>query len=134
MNQTRRNFLKHAFLSLGTLPVLANATGSLFAATNDAPTPAERNAMRKTALAVMNAHSIPGLSMSIARHGNIVYEEALGFADSQGKITPSNLFRIASVSKPITSVAVFTLTERGRISLEDFVFGQRACGDSKKIV
>jgi CubicO group peptidase (beta-lactamase class C family) len=36
---------------------------------------------------------------------------------------PSHLFRIASVSKPITSVAVFSLIEQGRLNLGDRVFG-----------
>jgi hypothetical protein len=38
-------------------------------------------------------------------------------------VTPAHLFRIASVSKPLTSVAVFTLIEKGRLKLEDHVFG-----------
>ena len=82
--------------------------------------------MQQMALAAMNAHSIPGLSMSIAHRGKIIYEEALGVANrnSGEKVMPSNLFRIASVSKPITSAAVFTLIELGKINLDDFVFGQ----------
>ena len=37
---------------------------------------------------------------------------------------PHNLFRIASVSKPVTSVTVFSLVEQGRIKLTDMVFGR----------
>ena len=42
------------------------------------------------------------------------------------KVTPENLFRIASVSKPITSVTIFTLIEKGRLKLSDRVFGPDA--------
>jgi CubicO group peptidase (beta-lactamase class C family) len=40
------------------------------------------------------------------------------------RITPSNLFRIASVSKPITSAAIFSLIEKGRLRTEDTIFGE----------
>lgn len=115
--------MKYAVAGLGALPVLTTAA---CLTTSDSPSPAERSAMQQTALAVMREHAIPGLSMSIARHGKIVYEEALGFANRESgeKVAPSSLFRIASVSKPITSAAVFTLVELGRIDLENFVFGQ----------
>jgi CubicO group peptidase (beta-lactamase class C family) len=39
------------------------------------------------------------------------------------KVTPTHLFRIASVSKPITSVAIFSLLEQDRLTLADQVFG-----------
>jgi len=38
-------------------------------------------------------------------------------------VTPTHLFRIASVSKPITSVAIFSLLEQDRLTLADKVFG-----------
>lgn len=123
MIHNRRDFLKYTLLGLGTAPFWANA--SLAEAIDDAPTPAERAAMQQTAAAVMKAHAIPGLSIAIARQGKLVYEEALGMANREAgeKLTPSHLFRIASVSKPITSVAVFTLIEQGKIGLEDVIFG-----------
>jgi len=40
--------------------------------------------------------------------------------------TPAHRFRIASVIKPITSVAIFSLIEAGRIRLTDRVFGPGA--------
>jgi len=75
--------------------------------------------------AFMTAHGVPGLSLAIARNGEMAYAKGYGFADrsSGEKVKPSSLFRIASVSKPITSVALFTLIEQGRLNLGDFVFG-----------
>jgi CubicO group peptidase (beta-lactamase class C family) len=46
-------------------------------------------------------------------------------ADRQhaGQVDTSSLFRIASVTKPITSVTIFTLIEKGKLNLSDKVFG-----------
>jgi CubicO group peptidase (beta-lactamase class C family) len=54
-----------------------------------------------------------------------VLHRAYGLADRDKgeKVTPAHLFRIASVSKPITSVTVFQLIEQGKLRLEDAVFG-----------
>jgi CubicO group peptidase (beta-lactamase class C family) len=67
----------------------------------------------------------PALSVSIVRDSKFVYEHAWGVADSKQHIESSNtsLFRIASVTKPITSVAIFTLLEQGKLNLNDKVFG-----------
>ncbi|MDR3702744.1 MAG: serine hydrolase [Candidatus Sulfopaludibacter sp.] len=70
---------------------------------------------------------LPGLSVAMARHGKMVFQQAFGWAgrDAREKLTPQHRFRIASVSKPITSVALFTLIEAGRLRLDDTVFGPR---------
>src|SRR5262249_10283451 len=53
------------------------------------------------------------------------YEEAFGFADLDARtaLSPAHRFRIASISKPITSVAIFKLIEQGKLALADRVFG-----------
>lgn len=86
----------------------------------------ERTAMQSVAEAFMTKFSVPGLSVAIARQGVLVYNEAFGLADREQRqaLTPSHLFRIASVSKPITSVGIFTLIEKGKINLQDTVFGR----------
>ena len=68
---------------------------------------------------------LPGLSVAMARNGKMVFERGFGWADRDGgeKLTPEHRFRIASISKPITSVALFTLIEAGRLRLDDRVFG-----------
>jgi CubicO group peptidase (beta-lactamase class C family) len=77
--------------------------------------------------AFMSAHSVPGLSVAVARGGEVLYERGFGFSD-RGKhesVTPTHQFRIASVSKPITSVTLLRLMEEKRLTLEDTVFGGR---------
>ena len=65
--------------------------------------------------------AIPGAVVLIARNGKIAYFEAFGFQDRESKkpMTTDAIFRIASMSKPITSVAVMMLVEEGKIQLLD---------------
>jgi CubicO group peptidase (beta-lactamase class C family) len=93
-----------------------------------APAPAEQNAMAVFAKDFMAKYSVPGLSVAVGHGGRIIYTDAFGVADRDNReqLTPSHLFRIASVTKPITSVAIFTLIEQGRLRLGDRVFGPGA--------
>src|SRR5947209_4848226 len=64
---------------------------------------------------------IPGAVTLLARHGKVVHCEATGMADiAAGRpLEPDAIFRIASMTKPITSVAVMMLFEEGRFLLDD---------------
>ena len=64
---------------------------------------------------------IPGAVVLIARNGKIAYLEAFGFQNRESKepMKTDAIFRIASMSKPITSVAVMMLVEEGKIQLLD---------------
>lgn len=62
---------------------------------------------------------IPGAVVLIARHGRIGYFEAFGYRDREtgAPMNRDAIFRIASMSKPVTIVAAMTLVEQGRLSL-----------------
>jgi CubicO group peptidase (beta-lactamase class C family) len=64
---------------------------------------------------------IAGGVVLLARHGKVGYLKAFGMRDAEaGKpMTPDTLFRIASMTKPVTSVAVMMLVEEGKIRLDD---------------
>src|SRR6266849_3945945 len=64
---------------------------------------------------------IPGAIMLIQQHGQPVYFEKFGVRDVaiQLPMTPDTIFRIYSMSKPITSVAAMMLVEDGKLSLDD---------------
>lgn len=81
--------------------------------------------MEGVATAFMGRFDVPGLSVAITRSGRLEYENAFGVSNRQSgeKLSTSNLFRIASLSKPITSTAIFTLIERGGLGQHDTVFG-----------
>ncbi len=124
---TRREMLATTGLwALGAgLTRIASAASPFFA---DEITPAERREMAAFAEGLRSKYGIPGLSVAIARHGRMVYVETFGVADREGApaLTPSHLFRIASVSKPITSVTIMDLVESGQLALDARVFGHGA--------
>src|ERR1700736_233335 len=66
---------------------------------------------------------IPGAIMLIQQHGQPVYFENFGVRDVDSKrpMTPDTIFRLYSMSKPITSVAAMMLVEDGRLRLDDAV-------------
>jgi len=63
--------------------------------------------------------AIPGATLLIARDGKLAFFQSLGFQDREKKIPmkPDAIFRIFSMTKPITSVAVMMLAEEGKIDL-----------------
>lgn len=67
----------------------------------------------------------PGLSVAFAHKGRLVYRKSFGVADRDRNeaLTEDHRFRIASISKSITSVAVHRLIEDGKLKLDDKVFG-----------
>jgi CubicO group peptidase (beta-lactamase class C family) len=64
---------------------------------------------------------IPGAVMLIQQHGKPVYFESFGVRDvaTQLPMTPDTIFRLYSMTKPITSVAAMMLVEDGKLSLGD---------------
>jgi hypothetical protein len=89
------------------------------------PTSAERNRLARLAADFMDTYEVPGLSVAIAIKGKPAYVEAFGVADREASEarTPQHRFRIASISKPITSTGIFTLIEAGKLQLDSHVFG-----------
>lgn len=73
--------------------------------------------------AFMTKYSVPGASIAVTHGEKLVYLKAYGMQDDAQQATTQNLFRLASVSKPITSVAIFRLVEQGKLHLSDAVFG-----------
>ena len=63
---------------------------------------------------------IPGMSAAIIRDGQILWEEAFGWADRENRIaaTPHTLYSLASISKPITATGLMILKERGLIDVD----------------
>src|SRR5687767_287883 len=62
---------------------------------------------------------IPGVAVGIVRNDQIVYLKGFGIADPSGRpVTPQTSFRLASVSKTITALAIMQLVEAGKIELD----------------
>ena len=69
----------------------------------------------------IDADRMPGAVVMIARQGKLVYSETIGFQDkAAGKpMSKDAIFRIYSMTKPLTSVAAMMLVEEGRLQLTD---------------
>jgi CubicO group peptidase (beta-lactamase class C family) len=74
----------------------------------------------------LEKNHIMGASVAITDHEKLVYAKGFGIANNETgeNVQPGHLFRIASVSKLITAVAIMRLHEQGLISLTDTVFGK----------
>lgn len=67
---------------------------------------------------------IPGIDIAISINGEIVWSEAFGFSDLENNVPVSprkTVFRIGSVSKPITTAALGKLIDNGKINIDDNV-------------
>ena len=64
---------------------------------------------------------VAGCQALVARHGNVAYFRSFGFADQerQEPVRDDTIWRIYSMTKPITSVALMTLYEQGHFHLTD---------------
>ena len=125
--------------SLGTLCVLATAPA--LAAQQPTTRPFWRPGAKQTASArgangfsaerlarvdrfmqsYVDENKVAGAVGLVLRDGRVVYEKAVGWSDKEAgrRMTPDALFRIASQTKAITSVAIMTLLEEGKIALTD---------------
>jgi N-acyl-D-amino-acid deacylase len=73
---------------------------------------------------LMTRWEIPGGAVAIVKDGRLVYARGFGYADAEARVVaaPDALFRIASLSKPITAAAVLKLVEQNRLSLDARAF------------
>jgi CubicO group peptidase (beta-lactamase class C family) len=69
----------------------------------------------------VNAGRFPGTQLLVYRRGKVVHSAVQGFADIERKapVRDDTIFRIYSMTKPITSVAFMMLVEEGRVALDE---------------
>ena len=74
-----------------------------------------------TLQADVDSKKIPGAVLLVARDGKVVQYEAIGKIDPAGSapMTKDAIFRIYSMSKPVTTVAAMMLVEEGKLKLDD---------------
>jgi len=77
--------------------------------------------------ALMVKWGIPGGAVAVVKDGRLVYSRGYGYADLEtaAPVAADALFRLASISKPITAVAVLKLQEDGRLDLDAKAFSFR---------
>jgi CubicO group peptidase (beta-lactamase class C family) len=75
---------------------------------------------------------IPGATIAVAHDGKIVYSRGFGHAEGKMAMPANAKMRIASISKPITAVAILQLIERGKLKLDSKVFDVLDLEEPKK--
>ncbi|MEM9829639.1 MAG: serine hydrolase domain-containing protein [Bacteroidota bacterium] len=76
---------------------------------------------------------IVGASLGVVKDGKLVYAKGFGFADRETDegVQPYHLFRIGSLSKLITAVAIMKLREDGHLRMDERVFGEGGILDTE---
>jgi serine beta-lactamase-like protein LACTB, mitochondrial len=107
----------HFFLLAALLAILFSTHA---VAQENALSPEKRAQIEKAVSAFMTANSIPGISIAIVQNGRPVWSSGFGMADLEDSApaTSSTLYRLGSISKPITAVAILQLYERGKLDLD----------------
>ena len=82
--------------------------------------PAAVRAVEAAISATMSAEHIPGLSVAVVTHGEVQWSSGYGQSDVENAVPASaeTVYRLASVSKPITAVAAMQLAEQGKLDLD----------------
>lgn len=107
----------------------ATVTGSMDGATGQTVVQVRRGSgMRVAGMAafdsiipsLMNQWGIPGGAVAVVKDGRLVLARGYGWADEEAQrvVRPDALFRVASVSKPITAAAVLRLHDAGALELD----------------
>ena len=76
-----------------------------------------------TMIRLLDKWSIPGGALAVSRHGHLLLCRGYGYADrdKREQVTPDSLFRLASLSKAITSAAILKLVDNKVLSLDQKV-------------
>jgi N-acyl-D-amino-acid deacylase len=72
----------------------------------------------------MRQFTVPGASYAVVKDGKLVMVRGYGLADVETRevVTPTSLFRIADISKPITATAIMKLVDQGLLDLDEKMF------------
>jgi len=120
------------------------ATGRFFPANTAVPVtgPAVAGAERfdEILMAVLRKHDVPGATLAIAKGGRLILARGYGYADFEARqqMQPDAMFRIGSISKVLTSMAILHLKEQGLLDLDAKVLDvltefQPASGDDARL-
>ena len=108
----------------GTLGVLIGVAAACHQ-TPAAPDPPEAPSteLDRFVIAQMEGGRLPGLSACVVKRGEIVWSQAYGWADIDGRrpMTPETVFQVGSISKTIVATAVMQMVEAGLVRLDEDV-------------
>jgi CubicO group peptidase (beta-lactamase class C family) len=104
--------------------IAAAAVSAFLGSAAQAQAPDDKNlaaSIDKLAAAAIASGESPGLEVAVVKNGKPVLVKGYGFADLEQHVPVSNnsVFRIGSVTKQFTAVALLLLAEEGKLSLQD---------------
>ena len=101
----------------GAAPFQVVATS--FAMTEPSTTPPELADLRERWTQAMSELGVPGLAVIVVRGNQVIYRETLGYRDPENKlpVTPDTMFYIASCTKSFVAMALMSLVDEGKVSL-----------------
>lgn len=131
-NNTMKPFLPALFLIATTTLAQTSANRTVAHVTTYQPptfTDADRLKRLEAAFPVIEKiyrdaaekRHLPGIAFGVVLDGKLVYSGGVGFTDVAKKLaaTPKSLFRIASMTKSLTAMAILKLRDEGKLRLDD---------------
>ena len=121
MNTTTRLARANLFRSRVLFLLVLFLGGVSAASAQQKSLPAEKRAqIEKAVSSFMSANSVPGIGVAVVLEGEPVWSAGFGMADLENfaPVTSSTLFRLGSISKPITATAILQLWEHGKLDLD----------------
>jgi CubicO group peptidase (beta-lactamase class C family) len=118
---TRRDFVYMSAAAGASIPLLTSSIRSQEPATErEVAPPAEFKAVRDFIEEKIRTGIVPSLVIMVVKDRQTIWAEAFGYADlgTRRKATLSSIYKIASVSKPITVTGLMTLVDRGLVDLD----------------
>jgi serine beta-lactamase-like protein LACTB len=112
-----------AFMTLTAIPIHPNADG-VSSVTQSEPSQALGESVmraRQLVRAHLTERNLPGMSVAVGLHGDLVWAEGFGWADLENRVPvePDTRFRIGTASVALTSAALGLLLDSGRLKLDD---------------
>ena len=121
MNTTTRLARANLFRSRVLFLLILFLGGVSAASAQQKSLPAEKRAqIEKAVSSFMSANSVPGIGVAVVLEREPVWSAGFGMADLENfaPVTSSTLFRLGSISKPITATAILQLWEHSKLDLD----------------
>ncbi|HEX6052467.1 MAG TPA: serine hydrolase domain-containing protein [Gemmatimonadaceae bacterium] len=120
MNRWLKFSLALSLLSAEPLSPTHTLTAQQASAASARLAPTTLDSLRAHIRRVMDSTKTPSIAVAVARQGRIIWEEGFGFADAERRTptTPTTLYSMASISKPMTATGIMKLVDQGKIDLD----------------
>ena len=118
---TRRDFLYEASAAPASIPILkSKMTAGAQTVEREVMPPAEFKPVRDFIDEKINRGIVPSLVIKVVKGNRTLWAEAFGYADLENKrrATLNSIYKIASISKPITVTGLMMLVDRGLVGLD----------------